>query len=219
VGFVGWLDAPIYETRRRLLPLLADRFRMNEWWRLHDYRELAEVLLHSKIGLNVPRDDYPQIAGLRCFEVMAAGSLLITRAPSELSQLGFREGEHFVGYRRTAEIQDLVRDYLDDERKRRQIADAGRELVLREHTYDRRVERLLELARLGDLSRPARLWPEPRERLACLHYYASRHQFDRAGRELGRIRRTDLRTAGLGLCLLASSFAEYVRKTRSVPRW
>jgi hypothetical protein len=221
VGFIGWLDPPIYETRRRLLPLMAERFRMNEWWRHHSYQELAQVLLSSKIGVNIPRDDYPQIAGLRCFEVMAAGSLLITRAPSELSSLGFREGEHFVGYCQDAEIEDLVRYYLDDERERTRIADAARELVLREHTYDRRVERLLELASLDDRpgGAPARGWSEPRQRLACLRFYASRHQFDHACRELGLIRRADPRTAAVALYVLAKSFAEYARMTRSLPAW
>jgi hypothetical protein len=219
VSFVGWLGSPIYKTRRRLLPLLAERFRMNEWWRPHSYDELAKVLLHSRIGVDIPRDDYPRIAGLRGFEVMAAGSLLIARVPSELSLLGFREGEHFVGYRRPAELEGLVSHYLSDEHRRRHIADAGRELVLREHTYDRRVERLLELASPGKQLRRAHDWPESRQRLARLHYYASCHQFDLAWREFHVIRRTDPQTATFGLYLFGSFVLNYMRRTRSFPAW
>jgi hypothetical protein len=64
--------------------------------------------------------------------------------------------------------KSLVRAYLADEAARRRIAEAGRELVLREHTYDRRVDALL--AFINDMEKkscsPARVWTEERVRLA-----------------------------------------------------
>jgi MFS family permease len=79
----------------------------------------------------------------------------------------------------------------------------------------------VELASLDDRpgGAPARGWSEPRQRLACLRFYASRHQFDHACRELGLIRRADPRTAAVALYVLAKSFADYARMTRSLPAW
>jgi len=95
--------------------------------------------------------------------------------PTELAQLGFQEGVHFVGYRDPAEISTIVRTYLNDEPARSQIAQAARALVLAEHTYDRRVEQLLtRLAQSGQKKMaPARSWPDSRARLVALDFYSA----------------------------------------------
>jgi hypothetical protein len=125
--------------------------------------------------VNIGRDDFPQDANLRVFEVLASGALLMTSLPSELEQLGFTQSIHFVGYRNPAEINNLVRKYLDDETERTRIAAAGRALVLAEHTYEQRTEQLL--ARLADSGRrkqaPARSWPAARARLMAMDFYAA----------------------------------------------
>ena len=136
--------------------------------RRHSAAELALIYRQSEIAVNVGRGDYRQDANVRTFEAMAAGALLVTSLPSELSAVGFQDGAHFVGYGSETEIPGLVRAYLADEAARRRIAEAGRELVLREHTYDRRVDALL--AFINDMEKkscsPARVWTEERVRLA-----------------------------------------------------
>jgi hypothetical protein len=117
VGWVGRLDGPIYKTRRRVLQLLSQHFRMNEWWRFHTYEEMANVYQRSKIVVNIARDDYPKDANFRVFEAMAAGALLITKLPSELTLIGFEPNVHFVGYRDEKELLDLVKYYLRTKRR------------------------------------------------------------------------------------------------------
>src|SRR5262249_37102829 len=82
---------------------------------------------------------------------------------------------HFVGYRNPAEISKLVRNYLEDEPVRARIAMRGREVVLAEHTYDRRAgQLLLRLAERESSKRaPARAWSEARARLMAMDFYAA----------------------------------------------
>ena len=60
---------------------------------------MAKIYKQSKVVVNLSRDDYLQDANLRCFEVMASGALLITPKPTELSEIGFIEGTHYVTFK------------------------------------------------------------------------------------------------------------------------
>ncbi|MBZ5700734.1 MAG: glycosyltransferase [Acidobacteriia bacterium] len=204
VGWVGQVNGPMYGMRGPVLSALAQAFRMNELARRYTLQEMARVYRQSKIVVNIGRDDYPQDANLRTFEAMAAGALLITALPSELTQIGFEDGVHFLGYRDTGEITFLVRKYLDDEPARKRIAEAGREKVLREHTYDVRVEKWLERAAqdAGKLQAPARHWPEGRVRRIYLDYFAANGALAQAAAELPKIARHNLKDALIGAALL-----------------
>ena len=175
LGWVGQTDGPFYRARAEWLPKLARHFHTNDWSRPYSVQEVAETYRRSKVVVNIGRDDFPQDANLRVFEVLGSGALLLTSLPSELQELGFREGEHFIGYRDHREIIGLVRKYLDDDPGRARIAAAGRELVMSEHTYDRRAEQLL--SRLTDKSNkggaPARSWPDASARLVAMDFYAA----------------------------------------------
>src|SRR5262249_25693829 len=175
LGWVGQVNGPFYRARAEWLPKIAGECRTNDWSRSYTVREVAETYRRSKIVVNIGRDDFPQDANLRVFEVLASGALLLTSLPSELEQLGFKMGEHFVGYGNPAEISKLARSYLEDEPERTRIAARGRELVLAEHTYDQRAGELL--ARLADRGSsrqaPARMWPEARARLMAMDFYAA----------------------------------------------
>ena len=174
IGWVGQTGGEFYTQRAKWLPSLAKEFRTNDWSRKYSVEDVANVYRRSRIVINIGRDDFPQDANLRVFEVLASGALLLTSLPTELTQLGFQDGIHFVGYTEAAELSRLVRKYLADESARSGIAEAARGLALAEHTYDRRVDLLL--ARLEQLSlqrlAPARSWPESRARLAALDFFA-----------------------------------------------
>jgi hypothetical protein len=224
VGWVGQTHGPVYRARGRILTELSKSFRMNEVARRYSAEELTSIYRQSKIVVNIGRDDYPQDANVRTFEAMAAGALLVTSLPSELTAIGFRDGVHFIGYRNEAEITGLVRTYLADETARRTIAAAGRELVLREHTYDRRIHTLLELIEGMEKKRyaPARSWAEERVRLAYLEYFAVNGALDCALAELPAIARLSLAKAAVGSAVLARAWGRRIpgqirnRLTRAV---
>jgi hypothetical protein len=175
VGWVGRIKGRLNMTRRRVLPVLARNFQMNEWWRYHTHEELADTFRRSKVVLNIARDDYPQDANMRAFDAMAGGALLINRVPTELTGIGFEEGIHFLGYRNESEIAGLVRQYLDDKMARLRIAKEGQAKVMAEHTFDRRAEQIIHMARTsgGDLQSPARRWPWGRVQLAYMDFFAA----------------------------------------------
>jgi hypothetical protein len=170
VGWVGRAGRSIYGTRDRILAALAARFTMNETGRSYTPEEMADVYCASKIVVNVSRDDYPRDANMRCFEAMAAGALLITQSPCELTALGFEEGSHFIGYGSPDEVSGIVEHWLLRAPDREAIARRARLLVLNEHTYDVRVGAILEIVNSGALA-PARTWPKGRVEALRFDYF------------------------------------------------
>jgi hypothetical protein len=170
VGWVGRSGRSIYSVRDRLLQALTSRFATNQVDRLYSPEEMADVYRSSKIVVNVSRDDWPQDANMRCFEAMAAGALLITRVPTELTTLGFEEGVHFAGWRDPGEVPQIVARWLADDGRRQEVAWRSRALVLRAHTYDARAAAILATVRNG-VSAPARTWPEERVQALRFDYF------------------------------------------------
>ena len=108
IGWVGRLDGEFYKLRRRVINILKSSFKMNDINQYYNPTEMADIYRQSKIVINLSRDDYLEDANLRCFEAMAAGALLITPKPSELSSLGFTEGIHYVAFQEENELYSLV---------------------------------------------------------------------------------------------------------------
>lgn len=143
VGWVGRASRSIYAKRDRILAALTARFVTNDVARYYTAEEMADVYRASKIVVNVSRDDWPRDANMRCFEAMAAGALLVTGSPTELTELGFEENVHFATYRGVEDVGDVVASWLARDQQRAAIARRARDLVLREHTYDARVATIL----------------------------------------------------------------------------
>ncbi len=98
LGWVGCIsDYAHYNKRRRIIEGLFAQFKMNDFMRRYSKEETADIYKESKIVVNVSRQDFPQDANLRCYETMAAGALLsLPECSTELTEWGFREGEHFL---------------------------------------------------------------------------------------------------------------------------
>jgi len=210
IGWVGQVNGPIYRKRQTILSFLSQTFRMNNLSKQYTLEEMAWVYRQSRVVVNIGRDDYPQDANLRTFEAMAAGALLITALPSELTEIGFENGVHFLGYRKAGEIADLVRNYLGAEAARKRIADAGRKKVLREHTYDVRVKQWLAqvASQGGNLQAPARHWPEGRVRRIYLDYFAANAALSQAVSELPRIARLSPKDAFIGAAIVGRAWSK-----------
>ena len=88
-------------------------------------------------------------ASPRVFEAMACGAFVLTDRQEDVLEL-FRDGEHLASFSDGSDLDRKVTHYLDHAEARRRIAAAGRQEVLRHHTYAHRVERLLNAIRAGD---------------------------------------------------------------------
>lgn len=139
VAYVGRVQDDESDRRRMLLETIGARFpnsRIAQCWP----EEMARVYARARIVVNaaVNRD-----VNMRVFEATASGALLITDEADGLDEL-FEEGVHYVKYRDDAELPELIGRYLKDDAARERIARAGREHVLKHHTYERRMEQMLE---------------------------------------------------------------------------
>ena len=178
IGWVGTVQGPIYATRRHLLPLLAARYRMNDWHRSVPESDVLPIYRRAKIVVNIQRDDCPTLYNARCFEAFAAGALVLIKKPNRIEDAGFKDGVHYVGYRSDAELFALLDFFLAHEAVRGSIARAGRELALHKHTYDQRVAELLQV--IGEERRRnarlvRRLSAAEKSYIYC-HYYSKHRQ-------------------------------------------
>ncbi|MDZ4859797.1 MAG: glycosyltransferase [Candidatus Hydrogenedentes bacterium] len=141
IGFVGGTREPVHWRRRALLDALRARHSVI----VHDglygdsmRRALAECKLvfnHSAV------DD----VNMRIFEVLAMGGALLTNRTSQTSGLFdlFTEGEHLIVYDDEKDLLAKASHFVTQDAECMRIAMAGKSLVHREHTYDHRVDTIL----------------------------------------------------------------------------
>lgn len=167
VSFVGNLfPGPRSELIGRLKECFPAMFVGQEYG-----EAMARVYSQSRTVFNRSiRNDL----NMRVFEALACGSLLVT---NDLEGNGqeelFHAGEHLVVYRDAEDLVEQIRWHLAHEEERERIAAAGRQLVLTQHTYRHRMERILDevsRARRPVVHRPAVVVPtdeRPRSYFAC----------------------------------------------------
>ena len=213
VGWVGRLDGKKYSIRRRSIQKLNQLFKMNDINRHYSPEEMSMVYRQSQIVVNLSRDDFLQDANLRCFEAMASGALLVTPSPTELSELGFVEGIHYVAYRSDGELESVVRFHIAHEAERKAIANAGRELVLQKHTYDYRAQTILDILAHdnGQHFAPARQWDAARVSQIYVRYFAGSLLIDPALRELKEVRKYSARMALNPLLWVLKAFLVHLK--------
>jgi hypothetical protein len=189
IGWVGSTGASIFGMRRKILPLLQARYKLNDPFRRYSMDEMAQVYCQSKIVVNISKDRYLEDANLRCFEAMAAGALLFTFMPSELTGFGFREGEHFIGFRNEKELIEKLDYYLNHDEERTALAAKTRALALAEHTYDNRARTLLEVFQTKKLLGEARQWSREERLLELIFWTARFGELDRPFRLMRQLPR------------------------------
>jgi len=145
LGFVGNSGLPQYRQRDRIMSILAGRFKMNDFARKCSKEDMVEVYEQSRIAVNVSRAEFPAEANMRCYEAMAGGALLMTAMPTELTEWGFLEGEHFIGWHSEDEIPGLVDQFLRCPERRLAIAHAGQDRTLKDFTYQRCAEMMIDI--------------------------------------------------------------------------
>lgn len=80
----------------------------------------------------------------RVFDALAAGALVVSNCEAGVHELF---DEDFPTYSDRRDLREQLDLLLNDERRREELADRYRKVVLREHTYDRRAEQLTGLLR------------------------------------------------------------------------
>lgn len=109
------------------------------------FEQALQVMQKSKIVLNscawIKRGIHERtLAG------MAEGALVLTARNPFLEENEFIDGKNiaFYTYKDLNHVNNTVNSYLKDEQKRKQVAHAGRELVMHHHTWDIRASTLMK---------------------------------------------------------------------------
>jgi len=105
---------------------------------------MYQVLRNSLLTLNHHGNIPPCANNMRLFEATGVGTLLITDWKENLHEM-FDLGKEVIAYRTPEECAELIQYYLEHEDEREQIARAGQQRTLREHTYYQRVQELVDI--------------------------------------------------------------------------
>jgi spore maturation protein CgeB len=93
----------------------------------------------------------PGIPTIRPFEALACGLPLVTAPWTDAENL-FTPGRDFLVARNGREMKRHLRDLLQDEAMAREIAQHGRNTILKRHTCAHRVDELLAICRELDMT-------------------------------------------------------------------
>ena len=124
--------------------------RKGDRWQYHSelnyYDDLPRFYPCSSINFNCTSKQMKGAVNQRIFDVPATGAFLLTDYREQVENL-FEPGREIVCYHSPEEAASLAGEYLARPDRRRAIAGAARERILREHTYDHRVRSLVERMR------------------------------------------------------------------------
>jgi hypothetical protein len=164
ITFVGGLGN-VHGNRMALLESLCGKFEQMKIWapniahlpcnsrlRKHCIEheawgiQMYQILNNSKITLNCHGDDVPYAGNMRLFEATGVGTFLITDWKVNLHKM-FEPGKEVVAYHSHEECAELIKYYLEHDEERDKIAQAGQKRTLRDHTYNQRMQELVEIVR------------------------------------------------------------------------
>jgi spore maturation protein CgeB len=161
-AFVGTLGRSLHSHGNDLLERAAARVPIEFWgynldgWPstsplVRNYRgeawglDMLRVLGGARIAVNRHIDFAEDYANnMRLYEATGVGSLLLTDAKRNLSEL-FEVGREVVAYRDEDELVEAVGHYLAHEDERAAIAAAGQRRTLADHTYAVRMRELSDI--------------------------------------------------------------------------
>jgi spore maturation protein CgeB len=129
-GWAGLLDG----THARLMP------------NLDYYEELPRFYPRSDINFNCTSRQMKGAVNQRVFDVPACGGFLLTDHREQMEDLFDLDREAAI-YRTVEEIPGLVERFAADPAARRAVSRAAARRILAEHTYEIRLQRLLEIVR------------------------------------------------------------------------
>ena len=110
--------------------------------------DVPRAFAEHRVTVHIPRRPYvqslPGIPTIRMFEALACGIPLVS-APWDDAEGLFRPGTDFLFARDGDEMQDRLRDVLNDADLARSLAEAGIETIRARHTCAHRVDQLFSI--------------------------------------------------------------------------
>jgi spore maturation protein CgeB len=111
------------------------------------FNDAALKYAQSKIVFNIAMKND---VNMRCFETLGSRSFLLTDRIDTIEEI-FEDGKHLVLYDSLNDMVEKARYYLSHDDERRKIAEAGYRHVIQNHTFEKRLQFMLEKAREHNL--------------------------------------------------------------------
>ncbi|NUQ33719.1 MAG: glycosyltransferase family 1 protein [Planctomycetaceae bacterium] len=111
--------------------------------KLEPNQELPDVMKRALVNINLTSLPNYYSGNMRTFDASGLGTAVVHDAKRDVV-CAFKDGEEMVFFRTREELRENVRALLADRERARRIGRAGRELVLREHTYMHRAAAILK---------------------------------------------------------------------------
>jgi len=145
LGFVGFINEGAGEGSNNRVDWLDYTFGKfpNSWFAYNRFFEdMAVIYIRSRLGYNISiKNDL----NMRFFEVLSTGTCLLTNTDVEgILELGFIDGEHYIGYEGKSSFDRAARWGLSNSEEREKIAKNGMEYAREIHTYDKRINKILD---------------------------------------------------------------------------
>ena len=135
---VDWEDKPFPPVSLKLLKYMKPAV-----YGLDMYQAIKD----SKICLNIHADSsYKYASNMRMFEITGVGSCMIVDWKSNIKEL-FEPEKEIVTYKSPEECTEKIKWLLSNQEKMKEISENGQKRVLKDHTFDNRSSRLIEIIR------------------------------------------------------------------------
>ncbi len=165
VCFIGGLSSRFHQARRQMIEYaITQGVNIKVWGGYREHfigspilevwqgqiwgEEQVKALCAAKIGLNFHVDhqagELERGLNLRAFELAACGVFQLLQRVPGVNEF-FEEGKEIVCFETREEMLDKIRYYLGHDDERQRIADAARQRVLRDHTWQQRVRVMAQL--------------------------------------------------------------------------
>lgn len=133
----GWAES----NNQILLPFIKGGFiKPTEWIKIFS---AAKIVFHSHF--TDPDGQIPCYqASPRVFEAMACGAFLLVDNQPDVLKL-FKDKYHLTIFRTKEELKELTKYYLKNDKERKRIANHGRDIVLKQHTFKHRIKDILTI--------------------------------------------------------------------------
>ncbi len=162
IVFIGRLDLGGNEHRIKILNFLLSKGVEIKIWTLYMSKkylnkyplvknnimgsaygeEMVKILAQSKIVLNIHGKSVPYGGNIRLFEIPATKSFQIAdKCPKDW----FINGDEIILFKDNQDLLDKVSYYLHDDKERLRIAHNGYKRLLKEHTYEHRMKKVLQI--------------------------------------------------------------------------
>lgn len=158
------------------LPLLGHIQRGGEWI---DTEESVKIFNASEININLHSSTYHEgvnpygdFVNPRTFEIAACGTFQLVDYRSELIEF-FNIDEEIICFKDLNDARKKISYYLENHEEMDEIAKRGLARVLKEHTYEHRMEKMFEFIYERGYERPS--WDSRKEDSEGLIEEADRH--------------------------------------------